>query len=89
MKIKGGFVMREVMGKTMVVSVGETANNFRGMIKMNKAATHIWKGVEAGLSKAEIAASLVEKFEGVTMEKAMDDTDRILKQMLDAGILEA
>lgn len=88
MKIKGGFVMREVMGKTMVVSVGEAAQSFRGMIKMNKAATQIWKGVEAGKTEEEIAASLVEKFDGVTMEKALEDTKRIIQQMIDAGIME-
>lgn len=88
MKIKSGFVMREVLGKTMVVAVGDTAKEFRGMIKMNKAATRIWKGVEQGLTEEEIAASLVEHFEGVTMDKALSDTKKIIQKMTDAGIME-
>lgn len=55
MKIKDGFILREVMGKTVAVAIGERSKTFHGMIKMNKAATHIWRGIEAGLSEAEIA----------------------------------
>ena len=88
MKIKSGFVLREVLGKTVVVAIGERSKSFHGMIKMNKTATHIWKGVEAGKTEDEIATSLIERFGDVTMESALADTRRIIQQMKDAGIIE-
>ena len=88
MKIKSGFVMREVMGQTVVVAIGDTSKSFHGMIKMNKFATEIWKGIEAGLTKEEIANAFVEKYSDVTYEKALEDTEAIIQKMLNAGIME-
>jgi len=88
MKIRDGFVMREVMGQTVVVAVGETSKTFHGMIKMNKQATEIWKGIEAGLTEEEIAKTFTEKYSEVTMEQALADVKSIVAKMVSAGIME-
>ena len=88
MKIKDGFVMRQVMGKTVVVAVGDTSKTFHGMIKMNKVATDIWNGVQEGLSEEQIAETLVEKYSEVSLEKALEDTKRVISTMINAGIME-
>ena len=88
MKIKKGFVMREVMGQTVVVALGEASKSFHGMIKMNKFAAEIWKGIEAGLTVDQIADSFVEKYADVTKEQALKDIDAIVSKMVNAGIME-
>lgn len=41
MKIRSGFILREVLGSPMVVATGDAARNFHGMIKLNETAGFI------------------------------------------------
>lgn len=88
MKIKEGYVMRTVMGETVVVPVGETSEKFHGMIKLNQTGADIWKGVADGLTEEEIAKSLMEKYEDVDFETAMRGTQKIVEMMKSEGIIE-
>lgn len=88
MNIKEGFVLRTVMGETIVVPVGETSEKFHGMIKLNQTGADIWKGVADGLTEEEIAKSLVEKYDEVDMETALRGTRKIIAMMKDEGIIE-
>ena len=46
MKIKNGFILRDVGGKTFVVAVGERSREFKGMITLNETGKFIWKALE-------------------------------------------
>ena len=70
MKIKGSFVLREVMGQSIAVPVGETSKNFHGMIKLNATGADVWKDIEKGLSKEEIAQRIVDNYEDIETEEA-------------------
>ena len=60
MRIKDGFVMREVAGQTMVIATGEASRNFHGMIKLNSTGKMIWEGLMQGLSRQEITERITE-----------------------------
>lgn len=76
MKIKKGFVVREVGGETVVVPVGAMSKSFHGMINLNETGAFLWnffqtehsveEGVNALLGEydvdAKIAKADVEKF---------------------------
>lgn len=87
MKIKEGFVLRDVVGQAVVIAVGEASKEFHGMINLNSTGKVIWQGVENGLSEDEIADKLVERFE-VDYETAKGDVQRIIRKMQEAGVLE-
>ena len=59
MRIKDGFVMREVAGQTMVIATGEASRNFHGMIKLNSTGKMIWEGLMQGLSRQEITERIL------------------------------
>lgn len=87
MKIKEGFVLRDVVGQAVVIAVGEASKKFHGMINLNSTGKVIWQGVENGLSEDEIADKLAERFE-VDHETAKGDVQRIIRKMQEAGVLE-
>lgn len=87
MKIKDGFVLREVAGQAVVIAVGEASKTFHGMINLNGTGKRIWEGVEQGKSEEEIAKSLQEDYE-VDYEKALHDTKNMIVKMRDAGVIE-
>ena len=43
MKIKKGFVLREVGGESVVVPVGEMSKTFHGMINLNETGAFLWR----------------------------------------------
>lgn len=87
MRIKEGFVLRDVAGQAVVIAVGEASKEFHGMINLNSTGKVIWQGVENGLSEDEIADKLAERFE-VDHETAKGDVQRIIRKMQEAGVLE-
>lgn len=87
MKIKEGFVLREVAGQPVVIAVGEASKTFHGMINLNGSGKRIWEGVEQGKSKEEIAKALTTDYE-VAYEKALADTEAMIGKMKDVGVIE-
>lgn len=86
MRIKNGFVLREVAGQIMVIATGEASKDFHGMIKLNSTGKVIWIGLQEGLEENKIAERLQEQFD-VDAEKALEDTRGFLKQMEEMGFL--
>lgn len=86
MRIKNGFVLREVAGQIMVIATGEASKDFHGMIKLNSTGKVIWLGLQEGLTEEEITARLQEQFD-VDSEKAAQDTRAFLQQMEEMGFL--
>ena len=86
MRIKNGFVLREVAGQIMVIATGEASKDFHGMIKLNSTGKVIWLGLQEGLEENKIAERLQEQFD-VDAEKALEDTKAFLKQMEEKGFL--
>jgi len=87
MKIKKGFMLCPVMGRTMVIAVGELEKTFSGMIKMNEPSTDIWKWIEEGKETAEIYTLYAGTY-GVDEQTARNDVDSVIGQMTEAGIFE-
>ena len=86
MRIKEGFVLREVAGQAVVIATGEASKSFHGMIKLNETGRVIWEGLAAGKSDADIAAQLVSAYD-VDAEKAAADVAAFVKQAADRGFL--
>lgn len=86
MRIKNGFVLREVAGQPIVVATGEASKEFHGMVKLNQTGKDIWQGLMEGLTEEQIVEKLAEHYQ-VTKEKAAEDTRKLLGQMEQAGFL--
>ena len=87
MKIKEGFLMREVGGKPVVIPDGKKNKDFAGMIKLNSTGKYIWEAIDAGKTQEEIAASMVADY-GIPQEKAEQDLDKFISVMKKEGFLE-
>ena len=63
MKIKDGFVVRELAGQSIVVALGEASKTFNGMIKLNDTGRLIWDMLAEGKSKEEIADKFIAEYD--------------------------
>lgn len=87
MKLKGEFILREVMGEVLAIPVGESVRSFNGMICLNEVGVEIWKGLQAQKTKEDILKGILEKFD-VSREEAMADLDDFLRGLREGNLLE-
>ncbi|MBE6719832.1 MAG: PqqD family protein [Ruminococcaceae bacterium] len=87
MKIKNGFVKRKIGDKYLVVTTGELAKANNIMIEMNETSSDIWDMIQKGMSVQEIAFGISDKYK-IPLDKASEDTNRLIESMKNAGIFE-
>ena len=87
MKIKKGFVVREIAGQTIVIALGEATKIFNGMIKLNESGRSIWDMLVVGAEKSDIVKMLTDTYE-VNGEIAARDVDAFVNTLQGANILE-
>ena len=87
MRLKDGFVVREVGGQTVVIATGEASKNFHGMVKLNGTAKEIWQGVADGLDASEIVRRLTDKYR-IDADTVARDVEQIIAKMTEAGFTE-
>lgn len=73
MKIKSGFILRDVGGKTFVVAVGERSKEFTGMITLNETGKIIWKTLEKEATIDDAVDAILNVCENV--ERAVVEAD--------------
>ena len=87
MRLKGSFVLREIMGEMIAIPVGDSLLDFNGMICVNAVGEEIWRGLQVGKSKEELLEGILEKFE-VSREEAVADLDDFLHRLRESNLLE-
>ena len=88
MKIKDGFVLREMCGEHIVAAEGLQNINFNKLISLNSTAAFLWKALEnKEFTVEDMAQLLVDEYE-IDMELASKDSASLIKAWLDAGIAE-
>lgn len=86
MKIKEGYLLREVAGSNIVVPVGSGAMDFSGVITLNEVGSFIWKLLENDTTKEEILSNLLNEYD---VDKAMaeSDIDEFINKLKGADLL--
>ena len=87
MKIKKNFVLRQVAGSWVVLSIAEATVDFDGMLTLNESGLMLWKLLEQGCTKEELANALTEEYE-VSFEQALVDVGEFLEKLNRAGCIE-
>ncbi len=62
MKIKNGFVLRQVCGEYMVMAVGRQTLDFKGLIKLNESGAFLWEQLKEEHTEEELLAALTAEY---------------------------
>lgn len=87
MKIKAGYILREVAGTHVVVPTGAAAINFSGMINLNGTGAFLWSQLAAGKPEQEMLSALLEEYE-IDEASAKADISEFLEKLKAADLLE-
>lgn len=89
MRIKKGFVLREVCGERVIIGEGLSAINFGKMLALNETAGWLWKEAQAmgDFTVEALADKLCEEYD-VDADEARKDVSDIIAEWQSVSVIE-
>lgn len=88
MKIKSGFVLRDVCGEKVIMGEGVGALDFGRLLCLNDTAAFLWEQASIGEFTVEsLAEKLCQEYE-VSLVQAIEDVKAIVEQWQDVKVVE-
>lgn len=87
MKIKEGYLLREVAGSHVVLPIGEATIDFNGMASLNTTGAFLFEHMSEDVSKDDLVNLLLETYE-IDEQTAKNDVDAFIEKLEGAGIIE-
>ncbi|MBR4802771.1 MAG: PqqD family protein [Bacteroidales bacterium] len=88
MKIKKGFVLRQLLGEYVITGEGLERVNFNKIINLNATAAYLWESVQDKEFTAETLADLLMDRYEVDKETALKDSQTLVQSWTEAGLIE-
>ncbi len=85
MKIKEGFILREVAGQIVVLPTGDQLD-LNMMITLNDTGRFLWEHLQQETTKEELVAALLAEYE-VDEELAAKSVDAFVQKLRDGELL--
>ncbi len=86
MKIKEGYVLRQVANLWVVLPLAQETVNFNGMIKLNDCGALLWKELERDCEPEELVDAVLGEYR-VSREQAQADVAEFLENLSKVGCL--
>ena len=87
MKLKENYVLRHVLGSWVVLPLGAATVDFNGMLSLNDSGALLWKRLEQGASREDLADVLTAEYD-VSRQQALADVDEFYDILVRAGCAE-
>ena len=87
MKIKDGFMLREIGNQTVVVAVGEASKSFNGIIRLNPTGKFLWEKLSSQTDGNALLSAMLDEY-NIDEETAKKDIAAFVSKLKGAGILE-
>lgn len=86
MKLKDGFILRDVAGSYIVVPVGSQTLDFRCMITLNETGAFLWQQLQQEQEASALVEAVLAEYE-VEPDVAKADVDRFVESLKEADLL--
>ena len=87
MKLRGEFVVRQVMDCVTAIPVGATALQLNGMILLNDVSRVIWECLSKGSTVDQMVTAVTDQFE-VSQQEAKEDVLEFLDKLRQTQLLD-
>ena len=87
MKIKEGYILRNVAGSFVVVPIGEATLEFNGMMNLNETGAFLFEKMIDGISRDDLIKALTDEYD-VDDETAAEDVDAFIQKVKDQDLFE-
>ena len=86
MKIREGFMLRQVGSQAVVVAIGDASRDFNGIIKLNPVGKFSWEALSEDRTEAEVTAKVLEAYE-IDEKTAAADVSAFIAKLREADLL--
>jgi len=87
MKIKEGFILKNVSGKNIVVPVGAEAINFNGLITLNSSGKMLFEALQRDVEMIQLVQLMLVHYD-IDEETAKNDVNAFVNKLKSKGIIE-
>ena len=87
MKIKKGFILKEIADSYVVVAVGPAVREFNGAISLNDVGATLWKALEKDITIEGLIKALTDEYQ-VEYDKAKVDVENFVNKLREANLVE-
>lgn len=87
MKIKDGFVTRQIGDKIVAITVGKHTKDFDGMITLNDTGLFIWNCLKNDTDKESVANKIIMEYD-VSKEDAIKEIDKFVEILRQNNLIE-
>lgn len=87
MKIKDGFMLREVAEQWVVIPLGERVIEFNGIMTLSESGAILWKLMENNATEEELIRAVLEEY-NIDEETAKKDIHEFVFSLKDKELLE-
>lgn len=88
MKIKDGYMLREVAGQWVVVPLGERVVELNGIMTLNESGALIWRMMEKGGTENELIDGILAEY-NVDKTTAEADINEFIVNIQEKGLFES
>lgn len=87
MKIKEGYILRNVAGSFVVVPIGEATLEFNGMMNLNETGAFLFEKMIDGINRDDLIKALTDEYD-VDDETAAEDVDAFIEKVKEQDLFE-
>jgi len=87
MKVKSGYMLREIAGHYVIIPLGSRTVEFTGVITLNEMGAFLWKNMESETTEDELMEKVTAEYK-VDAETAKQDMQEFIKILEDNSLLE-
>ena len=87
MKIKEGFILKEIAGSNVVMPTGEALVDFNMMLTLNETGVFLWKLLERKANKDELLSAILTEYK-IDEETAKADIDEFIDMLIAKKVIE-
>ena len=87
MKIKEGFILRQVAGNHVVVPIGQAVLDFNGMMNLNDTGAFLFERMIEGTTREELIKALVNAYQ-IDEQLAAADVDGFIEKVKGEDLFE-
>lgn len=87
MKIKDGFILKEIAGSFVVMPTGEALVDFNMMLTLNETGVFLWEHIAEGAKKEDLLDAILGEYD-IDEETAKADIDEFVDMLIAKKVIE-
>lgn len=87
MKIKDGFMLREIAGSWVVVPLGQRVVEYNGLMVLSESGAMLWKKMETGAEIDDLVQAILSEYD-IDEATARADVEEMVGNISKRGLIE-